>query len=146
MNKVKGAERVEQMVNGLRQWQGIERKAMEQTAEIMETTDNPFLRIIMEVIRHDSLMHHRVQQVIIDSLNQQAFSLTPEEIGEVWNMIEVHDATEREVIGIAEKLLEDAWTPAHKQLLSYLLADEKKHDRLLDELGELKKGSSPYSS
>jgi hypothetical protein len=144
MEKPKGKNRVEEMVESLREWQAIERQAMEQTAEIMEQTSNPYIRIIMEIIRQDSLMHHRVQQVIIDSLTREAVSLTPEEIGAIWEKIEEHDETEKHVVEIAETLKEKAWTPAHKQLLDYLLTDEKKHDALLEQLGELKKGMYPY--
>ena len=124
-------ERVSTMLEGLRNWQAIERKAMDQTAEIMEQTDNPFIRLIMEVIRHDSLMHHRVQQVLVDSLTKQSPALTHEDIAAVWSSIEAHDATEHEVIGIAKMLRKQAWTPIQRQLLDYLITDEEKHDRLL---------------
>lgn len=134
-----GPEKIDKMITSLRKWQGIERKAMEQTAEIIEKTKNPFLRIMMEVIRHDSLMHHRVQGLIIDSLTNQAISLSPDEIGEVWSMIEAHDETEREVVAIAKELRDEAFNPVHRQLLDYLLTDEQKHDRLLEQLGEVKK-------
>lgn len=144
MSRTKGPERVEKMISALREWQAIERQAMDQCAVIMEKTDNPFIRIIMEVIRNDSLMHHRVQQVIIDSLTREAVSLTPEEIGEVWDQIEEHDETEKHVVEIAETLQEQAWTPIHKQLLGYLVTDERKHDFLLEQLGELKQGMYPY--
>jgi hypothetical protein len=144
MARDKGSNRVEEMVESLREWQGIERQAMDQTADIMEKTSNPFIRVIMEIIRQDSLMHHRVQQVIIDSLTKEAVSLTPEEIGEIWDKIEEHDETEKHVVQIAEDLKAKAWTPVHKQLLDYLLTDEKKHDTLLEQLGELKKGMYPY--
>jgi len=132
------------MLESLREWQSIERQAIEQTAAIIEQTSNPFIRIIMEIIRSDSLMHHRVQQMIIDSLTREAVSLTPEEIGAIWDRIEEHDKTEKHVVKIAETLKEKAWTPIHKQLLDYLLVDEKKHDHLLEQLGELKKGMYPY--
>jgi hypothetical protein len=144
MSREKSSNRVEDMIESLREWQSIERQAMEQTAEIMEKTDNPFIRIIMEIIRSDSLMHHRVQQVIIDSLTRETVSLTPEEIGAIWEKIEEHDETEKHVVQIAETLKAKAWTPIHKQLLDYLLVDEKKHDSLLEQLGELKKGMYPY--
>ena len=144
MARAKGSNRVEEMIQSLREWQGIERQAMDQTANIMEQTSNPFIRVIMEIIRQDSLMHHRVQQVIIDSLTKEAVSLTPEEIGEIWDKIEEHDETEKHVVQIAEDLKAKAWTPVHKQLLDYLLTDEKKHDHLLEQLGELKKGMYPY--
>ena len=142
----KGPERVDEMVEGLRKWQGIERKAMEQTAEIMESTGNPVIRMVMEIIRQDSMMHHRVQQFIIDSLTREAVSLSPEDVSEIWAKIEEHDEMEREVIDMAKDLKEKAWSPVHKQLLEYLLADETKHDRLLEQLGELKKGMYPYGS
>lgn len=144
MGNSKGSNRVERMIEGLREWQGIERQAMEQTAEIMEKTSNPYIRIIMEIIRQDSLMHHRVQQLIVDSLTREAVSLTPEEIAEIWDQVEAHDETEKHVVRMAEELKAEAWTPIHKQLLDYLLTDEKKHDVLLEQLGELKKGMYPY--
>lgn len=142
----KGPERVDEMVEGLKKWQSIERKSMEQTAEIMESTANPVIRIIMEIIRQDSMMHHRVQQFMIDSLTREAVSLSPEEISEIWTRIEEHDEMEKDVIRMAKELKEKAWSPVHKQLLDYLLTDEAKHDRLLEQLGELKKGLYPYGS
>jgi hypothetical protein len=142
----KGPERVDEMVESLRKWQGIERKAMEQTAEIMESTGNPVIRMVMEIIRQDSMMHHRVQQFIIDSLTREAVNLSPEDVAEIWTKIEEHDEMERDVIDMAKELKEKAWSPVHKQLLDYLLADETKHDKLLEQLGELKKGMYPYGS
>ena len=142
----RGPERVDEMVEGLKKWQSIERKSMEQTAEIMESTANPVIRMIMEIIRQDSMMHHRVQQFIIDSLTREAVSLSPEEISEIWTKIEEHDEMEKDVINMAKELKEKAWSPVHKQLLDYLLTDEAKHDRLLEHLGELKKGLYPYGS
>jgi rubrerythrin len=142
----KGPERVDEMVESLKKWQSIERKSMEQTAEIMETTSNPVIRMVMEIIRQDSMMHHRVQQFMIDSLTREAVSLSPEEINEIWTKIEEHDEMEKDVINMAKELKEKAWSPVHKQLLDYLLTDEAKHDRLLEQLGELKKGMYPYGS
>jgi hypothetical protein len=144
MSREKGPNRVEEMIESLREWQSIERQAMEQTAAIMEKTDNPFIRIIMEIIRSDSLMHHRVQQLIIDSLTKEAVTLTPDEISAIWESIEEHDETEKHLVEIAEDLKAKAWTPIHKQMLDYLLTDEKKHDQLLEQLGELKKGMYPH--
>jgi hypothetical protein len=45
---------------------------------------------------------------------------------------------------MAKDLKEKAWSPVHKHLLDYLLADETKHDKLLEQLGEMKKGMYPY--
>ena len=59
--RMSGPERTAHWVDVLRQWQGIERDAIETTAQIMEKTDNLLIRQIMEIIRNDSVQHHRVQ-------------------------------------------------------------------------------------
>jgi rubrerythrin len=139
------SEKVENMINVLRGWQGLERKAMNDTAEIMEETKSPLIRMIMEIIRHDSLMHHRVQQFLIDSLTKEAVTVTREDVAEIWEKVEAHDAVERETIKLAEDLKKGAWDPVHKQLLNYLLSDEKKHDYLLEELNAIKTGMGKTS-
>ncbi len=143
--KLKGQERVDHMVNVLRQWQGIERQAMQDTAAILQETRNPLIRAVMEIIRHDSLMHHRIQQFIIDGLTFQSISVTREEVGEVWEKLEAHDAAERKTIELAKELRETAWDATHRQLLDYLLTDEEKHDRLIEGLGEIKRGMNKAS-
>jgi len=133
------------MVKVLQQWQAIERKSMDDTAAIMEDTRNPLVRMIMEIIRHDSLMHHRVQQFLVDSVTQEDVTVTREDVAEVWEKIEAHDKMERKTIEMAEQLKEQAWSPVHKQLLDYLLTDERKHDALLIQLEEIKAGMTRAS-
>jgi rubrerythrin len=137
--------RVEEMVKVLRQWQQLERVAMTDTAEVAEQTDNPLVRLVMEIIRHDSLMHHRVQQFLIDAVTKQDVPVSREDIAEVWDKIEAHDKVERQTIALATELHEKAWNPVHKTLLSYLITDEKKHDSLLGELDNIKKGMTKAS-
>ena len=141
----KGSERVENMVNVLRQWQGIERQAINDMAEIQENTKNPLIRMIMEIIRHDSLMHHRVQQFLIDSVTESNVNVTREDVAEIWERIEAHDKVEKKTIELAQELRETAISPVHKQLLDYLLTDEKKHDSLIGQLEEIKKDMSRAS-
>lgn len=143
-NKESGPERIDRMVTQLRKWQGIERQAIEHTAEIMEKTNNPLVRQLMEIIRNDSVQHHRVQQFIIDSLTTTPVSLTPEELGEIWDEIERHDEYEKEVVQIAENLRDECRFFVQRSLLDYLLADEKKHDTILEQLNEYKKNLYPY--
>jgi hypothetical protein len=145
MARTSGPERVENMVSVLRTWQGIERQSINDMAEIMEETKNPLIRLIMEIIRHDSLMHHRVQQFLIDSVTQRDVPMSREDIATIWSKIEEHDKVERRTIELAKQLKADAWSPVHKQLLDYLLTDETKHDSLLMQLDEIKKGMSRAS-
>ena len=140
-----GSDRVMNMVNTLQTWQGIERQSMSDTAEIMEKTKNPLIRMVMEIIRHDSLMHHRVQQFLIDTLTEQNVTVSREDVAQTWEQIEKHDETEKKVVGIAKQLRDEAWNPVHKQLLTYLVTDEEKHDSLLEALNEIKIGMSKAS-
>ena len=139
------ANRIEEMVSVLREWQGIERQSMNDTAEIMEVTDNKMIRLVMEIIRHDSLMHHRVQQFLIDSVTKEDVPVSREDVAEIWEKIEAHDETEKRTIELAEQLHEKAWSPVHKVLFHYLITDEKKHDGLLGHLDEIKSGMSRAS-
>jgi hypothetical protein len=139
MAKAKGQENIDNMVATLRKWQKIERQAIETTAQIMEKTSNKLIWQIMEIIRNDSVQHHRVQGFIIDSLTINPITLTPDELGEVWKEIEEHDEVEREIIDMAKKLRDDCPLIVQKQLIDYLIYDEEKHDKLLTSLGEFKK-------
>ncbi len=130
---------IEEMVDVLREWQALERKAMNDTAEVMERTSSPLIRIVMEIIRHDSLMHHRVEQFLIDSVTKEAVTVTRDDIVEVWDRLEEHDRAERRTIELAEALRKKAWSPVHKLLLDYLLREEGKHDSLIAQLDAFKK-------
>ena len=144
MTNAKGPERIEKLVSALRQWQTIERKAIDSCANIMEKTDNALIRQIMEIIRNDSVQHHRVQQFIIDSLTKEQVRLTPEELGEIWDEITAHDEVERETIELAKELRKECRFFVQKALLDYLIIDEEKHDTLLKSLEDFKKNLYPY--
>ena len=133
------------MTDILRVWQALERQALNDTAEIIEQTKNPLVRMIMEIIQHDSAMHHRVQQFLIDSVTIEDVAVTREDIAEIWEKIEAHDRLEKRTIGLAKELRDESWSPVHKQLLDYLLSDEEKHDRLLEQLNQLKVGMTRAS-
>lgn len=142
--KMTGPERLEHTVKTLRHWQGLERKAIETMAELMEKTNNPLIRQILEIIRNDSTQHHRVQQFLIDSLTTTPVTLTPDELGDIWDAIEDHDKVERETIEIAKELMEECPFFVQKALLEYLIIDEEKHDHILGQLEKFKKSLYPY--
>jgi hypothetical protein len=143
--KVKGAERTARLVDALGRWQAIERQAIDHTAQMMEKTDNLLVRQILEIIRNDSVQHHRVQQFIIDSLTKTPVHLKPEDLGEIWDEIEKHDQAEREVIELGKKLRDDCTLFVQRTLLDYLIYDEEKHDMLLGALEQFKKNLYPYA-
>ena len=129
----------------LRKWQGIEDGSIALTSSVLEKTKNPLIRLVMEIILQDSVMHKKVQQAILDSLEKEAFSLQPEELAEIWGMIEKHDEAEKEAIRLAEAARDNCPLIVQRQLLDYLIEDEKKHDRLMGNLKDLKRRIHPYA-
>ena len=112
---------------------------------LMEQTKNPLVRLVMEIIRQDSVVHKKVQQLMIDSLEKEAISLSPDELALIWDGVERHAAMEKETIELATEALKHCRLLALRNLLTYLLEDEKKHDRLLSQLEDFKRGIYPYA-
>ena len=143
--KEKAVESLEELKTTLKRWQEIEVASVEHTTALIERTKNPLIKLVMEIIRQDSVMHKRVQQVILDSLEKQAFSLTPEELTDVWDMIEKHAELEKATIALGEKARRNCRLFVQRHLLTYLIEDEQKHDRLMAQLEDFKRGIYPYA-
>ena len=136
-------EKEAKLVEVLRAWQHIENRSVQYTAEIIDRTRNPVIRLVMELIQRDSAFHHRVQQFIIDSLEAHPVTLTVDDLAEVWEAIEAHIEAERrtaELVAAANAALAETKNVVQQFLLAYLAADEKKHDALLDDLALIKRG------
>ncbi len=128
----------------MRKWQKIEDASVSSTGQMIEKTENPLLRLVMEIIQRDSQMHYRVQEFIADSIEHKAVSLTPDELVAVWGMIENHINLEKKTVEIAEQAIASLKGQqgmiVQEYLLNYLLEDEKKHNDLLKNLEDIKKG------
>jgi len=136
-----------QLVANMRSWQKVENASVASTGKIIEETENPIVRLVMEIIQHDSQMHYRVQGWIADSLTEKTVSLSPDEVGSVWEAIKRHIEIEKKTIRLAQeslKALKGRKMLVQEYLLNYLLEDEKKHNRLLEALRKIQKGMYPY--
>ena len=137
----------EQIVANMRRWQFVEDATCIQMSEIIAKTKNPLIRMVMEIIRSDSQNHHRVQELIVNTLQTQTVSFSPDEFVEVWDLIDRHIKMEAKAETLAKESLtavEGKKMPVQEYLLKYLLEDEEKHDRMLENLAMFKKSfSSP---
>lgn len=142
-------EAQEQIVANMKKWQKVENASVSSTGHIIEKTENPIVRLVMEIIQRDSQMHYRVQELIADSLTTKAIALSPDEVGDVWGLIEKHIELERQTVELAKSSLRaiegKKGMLVQAYLLEYLLRDEEKHDAILDKLSEVKKGMYPYA-
>ncbi len=140
---MKTKERQERLVEILKTWQQVENRSIAQCGDIADRTRNPVIRLVMEIIRRDSAMHHRVQQFVADSIEEEAVSLTVEDLEGVWGALEAHIRAEREtaeLVAQARQALAGTKDVVQQYLLAYLEADEKKHDELLEGLALIKRG------
>ena len=137
----------EKIVENLNQWKQIENASISSTGKVIEKTENPIIRLVMEIIQRDSQMHYRVQEFLVDTLETKAVTLTPEELEAVWDLIESHIELERAATRIAKESLEalrGTKMVVQEYLLDYLMIDEKKHNAILASLETIKKGMYPY--
>jgi len=137
----------EKIIDNMHRWQKIENASVASTGEVINKTDNPIIRLVMEIIQRDSQMHFRVQELIADSLESKTISLSPDELNDVWDMIEKHIKLEEKTIELAneaKKALKGKKMVVQEYLLDYLLIDEQKHNKILETLETIKKGMYPY--
>jgi hypothetical protein len=141
--RVSTKDRQAELVETLGAWQAIEGRSITACGDIADRTRNPVIRLVMEIIRRDSAMHHRVQQFVIDSIEKEAVTLKVEDLEAVWGAIEAHIEAEREterLVAQAKQALAGTKDVVQQYLLAYLAADEKKHDELLEGLNLIKRG------
>ena len=136
----------EGIIENMRQWQRVEDASVASTGRAIEKTNNAVIRLVMEIIQRDSLMHYRVQQLICDSLTSTV-SISPDELADVWDMIESHIKIEKKTLELGQAALKSIAGKkmlVQEYLLNYLMEDERKHDSLLAQLESIKKGMYPY--
>lgn len=139
----KKSETIENLLNILKRWQGIEDDSIRNTTEIIKKSNNSVVNIIMEIIRQDSVMHRKIQQLIVDNYTKKPIAIDREELTEIWDLIVEHDEAERKTIELANYALAQIDDPIVKLLLEYLLLDESKHDKLLTDLEKYKDSVYP---
>ena len=135
----------EKLVGAMKDWQKLETSTIAHTASTIAKTENPLIRLVMEIIQRDSNVHHRVQQIIIDSLEKESVPISPDDLDAVWSMVEEHIKLERKTIEIAraslDALKDKKGNVLQAYLLTYLQEDETKHENLLSNLDTIiKKG------
>ncbi|MBD3167342.1 hypothetical protein GF324_12145 [bacterium] len=142
-------EQYEKLVETLEKWKKIENASVASTSKMLEKTDHPVLRLVLETIQRDSQNHHNLQQMIIDSMTVKPMELRPEDVSEIWDSIEEHIELEKKTQELAkdamDQIRENRSLATQFYMLNYLLVDEEKHQFMLDSLEKLKKDMFPYA-
>lgn len=146
MNRVGKTDDIQaDLIDTIKTWQSVEKDSIAMARETQRKSRNAVVRLVMEIIAHDSVLHHRVQQFLLDNIEKSSLTLQPEELDAVWEMIEKHIEFEKQTIELANKAKSATNSLVPRFLLNYLLKDEEKHDALLERLEEIKVNMHPYA-
>ena len=75
--KTKSTKEVqEDLIANMKSWMKVENASVASTGRVIEKTDNPIIRLVMEIIQGDSQMHYRVQEWIADTLSGKVVAIT----------------------------------------------------------------------
>ncbi|MDA8087377.1 MAG: hypothetical protein M0Z75_11820 [Nitrospiraceae bacterium] len=130
-------EMSEDFINTIKEWMKLEDETVRNSEELAAKSENPIVRMIMQMIRMDSEKHKLMQQLLIDGLTKKNLSLTPDELAPLSKELQRHIEAEGKSVDLASKALEQSELFVTRYILTLLLADEAKHHRLLGDLNEV---------
>jgi hypothetical protein len=123
----KSAESSEEFLSIIKEWIVLEDKTIASADELIDKANNPFVKMRMEMVKHDSGKHKEMLQWIIDNLTKEAVHLTPDEIMPLSALLHEHLEVEAKSIVLAKNALKKSGLPIVRYILSALLDDETKH-------------------
>lgn len=141
------SDKVEQQadfVEGISKWMELEDVTIAHCDRIKDATENRLVDIIVESIRADSEKHKVMLGFITEALNG-TITLEPDELGALSVLLDEHLEIEKSSIEMAEREYENSRHFVIRHLLSYMLADEKKHYKLLSQLKDYQRHLYPYA-
>ena len=137
-------ERRESFEAGIQKWQEMEDQTIASADKIKAATGNILVQTLADIIRSDSAKHKEVLAMISQALDG-VIELNPEELGQISELITNHIEIERSSISLAMEEYENSRHFVIRELLSYLLEDERKHFKLLTQLNDFKRQLYPYA-
>jgi len=124
---IKSEESSEEFLSIIKEWIVLEDETIASADELIGKSNNPFVKMRMEMIKHDSGKHKEMLQWIIDNLTKEAVHLTPDEIIPLSALLHMHLEVEAKSIVLANNALKKSGLPIVRYILSALLDDETKH-------------------
>jgi len=122
----------------IKRWITLEDSTIEASTDFIESSDNPMVKAIIDLVKLDSEKHKRILEAIRLSLNSTV-TFSTDDLNVVGSFIEKHAAMEKNAVETAEQAVEMSSLPIPKFLLEQLLQDEKNHDAYMRELNEIKR-------
>ncbi len=141
---LESVENREQFLADLDEWLKVEAETRKNCSKIQKSTKNALVQLVAEIIRRDSKTHIEVLKLIRKSLTEKAVSLTPDELAEIWDLVDHHREIEQKSVNMAENAIRNSRLFVIRHLLTYMVEDEMKHLKLLNQLDDFKRNLYPY--
>jgi hypothetical protein len=136
----------ESVVNNFKEWQKLEDETIRLSQDLKKKSDNPFVKMIMEIIGRDSEKHKIMQQFIIDSVTKEAMHLAPQDLIPLADVLEKHIKAEAKSMGLANACIAGTHNFFASFVASALINDEVKHHEMLTMLDQIKGQVYPYGT
>jgi hypothetical protein len=137
--------RDDKLVQQFKDWQNLENDTRGLAEDLQKKTSNPFIQMIMEVIKRDSEKHKVMQQFVIDALTKEAVHLSPDEIMPLSEVLEKHIKAEAKSMALAnECAVVETKNYFVDFVVNALMEDEAKHHSMLKTLDHIKGAVYPY--
>jgi hypothetical protein len=129
----------DKLVQHFKEWQNLENDTRSLAEDLQKKTGNPFIQLIMEVIKRDSEKHKIMQQFVIDALTKEAVHLSPEEIIPLSEVLEKHITAEAKSMALANACaIAESKDYFVDLVIHALMEDETKHHSMLRTLDHIK--------
>lgn len=129
----------DKLVQQFKEWQNLENDTRGLAEDLQKKTSNPFIQMIMEVIKRDSEKHKVMQQFVIDALTKEAVHLSPQELMPLSELLEKHITAEAKSMALANAC---AVVESKNYFVDFvveaLMEDEAKHHSMLRTLDHIK--------
>ena len=133
----------EKLLHLIEDWYKLEDQTIGFAEDLKKKSDNPFIKVIMEIIKHDSQKHKIMQQFVIDALTKEAVHLAPQDLIPLADILEKHIQAEAKSMGMANACSTVSRNYFVDFIVSALTDDEIKHHNMLKSLDHIK--SAVYS-
>jgi hypothetical protein len=139
MEEIMAQHTNDKLVKQFRDWQNLETDTRNLAEDLQKKTRNPFIQMIMEVIKRDSEKHRVMQQFVIDALTKEAVHLSPEELVPLSDVLDKHMKAEAKSMALAnECAIEESKNYFVDFVVEALMEDEAKHHSMLKTLDHIK--------
>jgi rubrerythrin len=137
-------ERKEYFEEGVEKWLRLEDDTIASCEKIIDASDNAMVKLMAGLVKTDSQKHIEILNFIKEALDG-TITLTPDELGNISELLDAHIQIEKDSITLGEAEYEESRHFVVRHLLSYLIMDETKHFKIFNQLRDYKRQLYPYA-